>query len=29
MSSMAAADDYAKQEPATKVIQPAWVRAMH
>src|SRR3954462_5999779 len=29
MSSMAAADDYAKQEPAAKVIQPAWVRAMH
>jgi thiosulfate reductase cytochrome b subunit len=29
MSSMAAADDYAKQEPVTKVIQPAWVRAMH
>ena len=29
MSSMAAADDYAKQEPATKAIQPAWVRAMH
>ncbi len=29
MSSMAAADDFAKQEPATKVIQPAWVRAMH
>ena len=29
MSSMAAADDYAKPEPATKVIQPAWVRAMH
>jgi thiosulfate reductase cytochrome b subunit len=29
MSSMAAADDYAKREPATKVIQPAWVRAMH
>ena len=29
MSSMVAADDYAKQEPATKVIQPAWVRAMH
>ena len=28
MSSLAAADDYAKQEPA-KVIQPAWVRAMH
>src|SRR6201990_3508684 len=28
MSSMAAAD-YAKQEPASKVIQPAWVRAMH
>jgi len=29
MSSMAAADDYAKPEPAAKVIQPAWVRAMH
>jgi thiosulfate reductase cytochrome b subunit len=29
MSSMAAADEYAKPEPATKVIQPAWVRAMH
>src|SRR5579871_3977671 len=29
MSSMAAADDYAKQEPAAKAIQPAWVRAMH
>ncbi len=29
MSSMAAADDFAKREPATKVIQPAWVRAMH
>jgi thiosulfate reductase cytochrome b subunit len=28
MSSLAAAEDYAKQEPA-KVIQPAWVRAMH
>jgi thiosulfate reductase cytochrome b subunit len=28
MSSLAAADDYAKQEPA-RVIQPAWVRAMH
>ena len=27
MSSMAAADEYAKPEPAT--IQPAWVRAMH
>jgi thiosulfate reductase cytochrome b subunit len=26
---MVAADDYAKREPATKVIQPAWVRAMH
>jgi thiosulfate reductase cytochrome b subunit len=28
MSSLAAAEDYAKGEPA-KVIQPAWVRAMH
>ena len=28
MSSLAAAEDYAKEEPA-KVIQPAWVRAMH
>jgi thiosulfate reductase cytochrome b subunit len=28
MSSLAATDDYAKQEPA-RVIQPAWVRAMH
>src|SRR5215813_1162086 len=28
MSSVAAAEDYAKQEPA-RVIQPAWVRAMH
>ena len=28
MSSMAAADEFAKQEPA-RVIQPAWVRAMH
>jgi thiosulfate reductase cytochrome b subunit len=28
MSSLAAAEDFAKQEPA-KVIQPAWVRAMH
>ncbi|HLZ01496.1 MAG TPA: cytochrome b/b6 domain-containing protein [Bradyrhizobium sp.] len=28
MSSLAAAEDYAKQEPA-RVIQPAWVRAMH
>jgi thiosulfate reductase cytochrome b subunit len=28
MSSLAAAEDYAKQEPA-KVIQPAWVRVMH
>jgi thiosulfate reductase cytochrome b subunit len=28
MSSLAAAEDYTKQEPA-KVIQPAWVRAMH
>jgi thiosulfate reductase cytochrome b subunit len=28
MSSVAAAEDYAKQETA-KVIQPAWVRAMH
>src|ERR1700755_2588857 len=28
MSSMAAAE-YAKPEPAAKVIQPAWVRAMH
>ena len=28
MSSLAAAEDYAKQEPA-KVVQPAWVRATH
>src|SRR5215813_11679927 len=28
MSSLATAEDYAKQEPA-KVIQPAWVRIMH
>jgi thiosulfate reductase cytochrome b subunit len=28
MSTLATAEDYAKQEPA-KVIQPAWVRAMH
>ncbi len=28
MSSLAAADEYAKPEPA-RVIQPAWVRAMH
>jgi thiosulfate reductase cytochrome b subunit len=28
MSSLAAADEFAKQEPA-KVIQPGWVRAMH
>jgi thiosulfate reductase cytochrome b subunit len=28
MSSMAAAEDFTQKEPA-KVIQPAWVRAMH
>jgi thiosulfate reductase cytochrome b subunit len=28
MSSLAAAEDFTQQEPA-KVIQPAWVRAMH
>ena len=28
MSTLTAAEDYAKQEPA-RVIQPAWVRAMH
>jgi thiosulfate reductase cytochrome b subunit len=29
MSSLTVTDDLAKPEPATKVIQPAWVRAMH
>src|ERR1700757_2993484 len=28
MSSLAAAEDFTEQKPA-KVIQPAWVRAMH